>query len=476
MINIKTTLNYLINYDGPAVKAIESMDVIGKNRFDIIKFEVFVKNEIDIVAKQKAGSSECKQILESIRKSYNIHNLKKHQLIMVDESDNTFTFNKSLEHLLRQISEKMKIKPITDKRFKAHSKTLIDIVEETKVFCTKPDSEQEVFIEYLQEFLRDVKQDFETNKTSIITRVENLSRLLNKKEAEGAIQRALMSEIDELCDKYIEPFLHFISGTRDPNGFIPNMIKVRLFFKNQEMLIEESDINKFILNFSSYVKDMKDVYVKINDYRRKGQQELIVFNAFEKAFNHLEECVMSLQDGKLTRNHLESHSEFMEKYPLFGDLKVNNEKPALISVDYQKIAYSFESIEKTLLIDSEADDVKEPIKEIDAESLLKIQNSEKVIRERARLNTQTTLTISRILNKHSEELNSPDEEVDLQSKIDTLLRKYINNYNPFQSMYAYSYLRKRIKNVKIGFNTRKSLYNLEETERLVYRPVYVQGI
>jgi hypothetical protein len=472
-LNFQTMMTWLVAHPYPLQQAVEAMDKENVNKMPFSVFEIMVKemisHELRSTLKEKRSSVEY-----SLKRSYSLKNLRKYQLILVDESEGMFSFSKFFDQFIRFMSEQNKVRPITDKRFKAHAKELDDIIQETTSFNSKTENDRTVFLEYIQEFLFDVKQDFETNKNCIISRTDNLSNLLNAADNTHT-NRLVMPKIIELCDKYVEPFFYFISSTKNPQGFIPNMVKLRTFFDKEERYTEESEVNKFIINFSSYIRDIKTVYDKINDYRRKGQHDLIVFNAFEKAFNDLNETIIALQDGKMTKNHLESDPEYINKFPLLNDLKVNNERASVLGVDYQSISGNIIQIEKTLSIFSEVKEEATGISEIDAEALLLRAGREKDIKERAKLQHRTTRRIQRVLSHYMKYLRAPDSENDLLFKLDKVLRPNVDGYTPFYALYAYIFLRKTLTKVTVGFNQRKYLTNHDNKQRFSYRPVFVKG-
>lgn len=477
MINHKISLQYIIQYDLPFVEAIAHMDDTKSHRLPVPQFEQFVIKQLEIAKKQNKGLKEETQTTETLRKTYNVKNLLKHNFVFLDEGDDTITLTNFMDLLIRNMSEKMKIKPITDKKFKGHAKLLKDIVADAQSFSGKSEAEKETFIEYIHEFFRDVKQDFETNRLSIQTQTDNLSKLLNDAHEQSGSERIVMKEIIKLCDKYVEPFFSFIRMSRNSDGFLPTMAKLRDFFGDIGMYVEEAEVSKFVLNFSSYIKDIKEVYDRINDYRRKGQGDLRVYNAFENAFNTLEQTVLDMQDGKLVRNHIGQNLEYLCAYPYFTDIIIPNVKPAHTSVDYDDFSEQFTQIEKSWLLKANTPSTTQEFRaEIDVEKLLAQQQQKEFVKKLAKENNQTIRLISNLLSRNISALRKQDLENDLISRIDVLLRKNLNNYRPFFTLYAYIFLRKSIRNVQVGYNTRFTIEDNSGVEAFRYRPVYVREL
>tara|TARA_R110002012_G_scaffold104238_1_gene244590 strand:+ start:5479 stop:6921 length:1443 start_codon:yes stop_codon:yes gene_type:complete len=476
LINHKISLQYIIEYDLPLVEAIVYMDNTKSPRLPIPIFERFVMGQLDIAKKQKKGLDDEKQTLETIRKTYHIRNLVKHNFIFLDEGDDSITLTNFMDLLIRNMSEKMKIKPITDKKFKAHAKILNDIIDDAQSYSGKSESEKEIFLEYLNEFLREVKQDFETNRLSIQTQTDNLSKLLNDTHEHAGTERIVMKEIINLCEKYVEPFFSFIRMSRNTDGFLPSMAKLRDFFGDIGLYVEEAEVSKFVLNFSSYVKDIKEVYERINDYRRKGQGDLRVYNAFEKAFNVLEQTVLEMQDGKLVRNNLGSNLSYLSDYPYFKDIIVSNVKPVHTANDFDSFVEQFIQIEKALLIKADVPQLTQDFKaDIDLDRLMARKAQKELVRVITQENNRTIHIISNLLSRNISELRKPDSEVDIISKVDRLLRSNLKNYRPFFTLYAYIFLRKNVKSVHVGYNQRLTLKDIDGKESFTYRPVYIKG-
>lgn len=477
MINHKISLQYIIQYDLPFVEAIAFMDDTKSHRLPVPQFEQFVIRQLEIAKKQKKGLKDKAQALETLRKTYDVKNLLKHNFVFLDEGDDTITLTNFMDLLIRNMSEQMKIKPITDKKFKGHAKLLKDIVSDAQSFSGKSDSEKETFIEYIHEFFRDVKQDFETNKLSIQTQTDNLSKLLNDAHEQSGSERIIMKEIIKLCDKYVEPFFSFIRMSRNSDGFLPTMAKLRDFFGDIGMYVEEAEVSKFVLNFSSYIKDIKEVYDRINDYRRKGQGDLRVYNAFESAFNNLEQTVLDMQDGKLVRNHLGQNLKYLGSYPYFTDIIIPNVKPVHTSLDYDGFSEQFIQIEKSWFLKANTSSTSQEHRaEIDLEKLMAQQKQKDFVKRLAKENNQTIRHISNLLSRNISALRKPDLENDLISRIDTLLRNELQNYRPFFTLYAYIFLRKSIKNVQVGYNSRFTIEDENGAEAFRYRPVYVRDV
>lgn len=242
------------------------------------------------------------------------------------------------------------------------------------------------------------------------------------------------------------------------------------------LYVEEAEISKFVLNFSSYVKDIKEVYERINDYRRKGQGDLRVYNAFEKAFNALEQTVLEMQDGKLVRNNLGSNLSYLSEYPYLEDIIVSNIKPVHTANDFDGFVEQFSQIEKALLIKADVPQLTQEFKaDINLERLMTRKAQKELVRAITQENNRTIHLISNLLSRNIRELRKPDPEVDIISKVDHLLRSNLNNYRPFFTLYAYIFLRKNVKSVQVGYNQRLTLKDIDGKESITYRPIYIKG-
>jgi len=476
LINYKTTIKYIVDYDEPFVSLIEYMDKHGVNRVPVVHFERTVKQLTD-----KIKVIKDRQSVDAISKAYSIRNLKQHNFAIHDESNETITLTKFIEMFVRNMSEKMRVKPITDKRFKAHVSTLRQIIEESDDYLSKSTHEKIVFREFLQEFLSEVKQDFETNKRAISQHTDNLSKLLKASNEQQGTQRLIYTKIVELCERYVEPFFQFISQTEDKDGFIPTMVLLREFFAEQNMIDEEAEIGKFILNFASYTKDIQHVYNRINDYRRKGQQDLLVFNSFEKAFNGLSNIVMDMQDGLLVRNNLDNNPDFIALYSQFDDAKIDNDKYGHVSFRYSELTEHFANIEKDLLFFSKAKSKDDHSSlEIDLERLAQDKVAAQELQNRNKDSKKLILAISKLIREHLSTFNCLDEPIDIIGKIHDVLAEHIEKYRPFFTLYAYTNIRKKLLvlekegklMVRVGYDHRRSFEH--DGIKYSYRPIFIQ--
>lgn len=439
MINYKSTIKYIVDYDEPFSALVEYMDQQSVTRVPLVFFELQVKQLID-----KVNRGTDRQIVDAISKAYALRNLKQHNFVTHDESNESIALTKFIEMFVRNMSEKMRVKPITDKRFKAHASQLDDILSEANSYVSKTAIDKVNFREYLQDFLSEVKQDFESNKRAITLKTDNLSKLLKSSETQGA-QRIIYTKIVELCERYVEPFFQFISHTQDKNGFIPTMVRLREFFAEQEMLDEEAEVGRFILNFASYTKDIQHIYDRINDYRRKGQQDLIVFNGFEKAFNHLSEIVMGMQDGLLVRNDLQNNKDFISTYKQFDNAKADNEKHGNVSINYIDLIEHFANIEKDLVFSSRRNAQYSPLsQDINLERLALDKESASLLRARNQKNKQLILKISKLIKQHFSSFNKLEGPMDIIGNIHQVLSAHIEDYRPFFTLYAYTNIRKKL--------------------------------
>lgn len=477
MINYKSTIKYIVDYDEPFSALVEYMDQQSVTRVPLVFFELQVKQLID---KVKKGTD--RQIVDAISKAYALRNLKQHNFVTHDESNESIALTKFIEIFVRNMSEKMRVKPITDKRFKAHASQLDDILSEANCYASKTETDKANFREYLQDFLSEVKQDFESNKRAITLKTDNLSKLLKSSETQGA-QRLIYTKIVELCERYVEPFFQFISHTQDKNGFIPTMVRLREFFAEQEMLDEEAEVGRFILNFASYTKDIQHVYDRINDYRRKGQQDLIVFNGFEKAFNHLSEIVMGMQDGLLVRNDLQNNQDFIITYKQFDNAKTVNEKHGNVSINYIDLIEHFANIEKDLVFSSRRNSQYSPLsQDINLERLALDKESASLLRARNHKNKQLILKISKLIKQHFSSFNKLEGPMDIIGNIHKVLSANIEDYRPFFTLYAYTNIRKKLLAVEkqglirvcVGYDQRYTF--AYKGINYKYRPILIQDL
>ncbi|CCQ10163.1 hypothetical protein PALB_10280 [Pseudoalteromonas luteoviolacea B = ATCC 29581] len=477
MINYKSTIKYIVDYDEPFSALVEYMDKQSVTRVPLVFFELQVKQLID-----KVNKGTDRQIVDAISKAYALRNLKQHNFVTHDESNESIALTKFIEMFVRNMSEKMRVKPITDKRFKAHASQLDDILSEASSYVSKTTIDKANFREYLQDFLSEVKQDFESNKRAITLKTDNLSKLLKSSETQGA-QRIIYTKIVELCERYVEPFFQFISHTQDKNGFIPTMVRLREFFAEQEMLDEEAEVGRFILNFASYTKDIQHIYDRINDYRRKGQQDLIVFNGFEKAFNHLSEIVMGMQDGLLVRNDLQNNQDFISAYKQFDNAKADNEKHGNVSINYIDLIEHFANIEKDLVFSSRRNSQYSPLsQDINLERLALDKESASLLRARNQKNKQLILKISKLIKQHFSSFNKLEGPMDIIAHIHRVLSANIEDYRPFFTLYAYTNIRKKLLafekqgliRVIVGYDQRHTFSYKGINYK--YRPIIIQDL
>lgn len=467
MLNKTKTLETLLIFKDPIIKSIQNMDVINSHYINKDYFNILVKEQIDIVE----GLNEKKQIIEQIKSAYSVRNLISHRLISFDEGENKFSFVQYLEEMFRDISENIKPKPITKRTFLDHLNNLDNLIKDSNSYNSYSKIEKELFIEDLKKKLNIIKQDFEKNKNIIKNEADNLSRFLEDDTNDINLKREMMSEIISLSDKYIEPFFYFLQERNNKDGFISKMKKIKNFFDLLDDAIESWEINRFIINFKSYDKEILTIYNKINDYRRKGREDLAVYNSFEKAFINLNNTSEELLDGLLIKNTLES-SGFHESFRLIMSIKDSQFKKNEISINYNDLSVRFDKFEESLLI--EKDKTSEEVQnEINVDKLETLKKSESLFDKKGKINIENTNNISAILGANMPNLMNIDENFDIIYKIHTILSRNMKNYDAFFTVYAYNSIRKRINNVKVGYNERKQIeYNNKIYE---YRPIYNLG-
>jgi hypothetical protein len=471
IVNTEQTIITLIENKKVILDALDYMDNINSNQINITQFDIFVSNQMDLIKKQYSGK-HVNNKLYNIELAFSIKNLRKHNLIQVDDSNGRIDFVDYIEDMFKALQDNSKVKPITNRIFIQHSNNLISIIEDSYKFESFSNLDKEVFFEDLRNFLKNVKQDFEKNINTIIGKSNSLSSYLDDKIDSSINKQKVMQQIVELCDKYIEPFFNFLSTSKNKDGFVNNLVKLKVFFKNQDMNIEEQEVSRFIMSFGSYHKDIKSVYEQINEYRRKGQKDLILFNSFESAFKELDEYIMAMQDGKMTKNYLDI-SNYHENYNNFDNIKTNNITRSEINCDYDNFVQNFDQIEKTSLIDINDEDKAELPNILNQEDLDIIALKDEYIRNVATMNNKTTSKISRILSRNSQELRKADDTYDIYHKLHVILSKNIENYKPFYVLYAYTHLRKSLTNVRVGHNIRKNIKH--DNKKYNYRPVYSVG-
>ncbi|MBM24249.1 MAG: hypothetical protein CL760_00875 [Chloroflexi bacterium] len=467
MLNKIKTLETLLLFKNPIIKSIQRMDSIKNNYVDKTNFQIFIKEQITIVE----NLNEKKQVVEQIKNAYSLKNLISHRLINFDDGEDKLSFTSYIEDMFRDISEDIKPKPITRRTFLDHINNLDNLIKDSYDYHSYNKIEKELFVEDLKRKLNVIKQDFEKNKNIIENEADNLSQFLEDDTKDIKSKREMMTKIIELSDKYIEPFFNFIQERRNKEGFISKLKKIGLFFEELDDTIEAYEISRFVLNFKGYNKEIFNIYEKINDYRRKGREDLTVYNAFEKAFNNLHETSEELLDGLLVRNTLES-SNFHESFNLLSSIKANNFKKTDISMNYDDLSSRFDKIEETLLIDK--DKTEEEIEhEIDDEKLKSLEKIETLFDKKGKINIQNTQLISDIIGVNMKNLMTKDDKYDIIYKLHTILSSNMSNYDVFFTVYAYNSIRKRINNVKVGYNERNRLK--VDDKIYEYRPVYNLG-
>tara|TARA_Y100001960_G_scaffold334192_1_gene446938 strand:- start:14089 stop:15498 length:1410 start_codon:yes stop_codon:yes gene_type:complete len=467
MLNKIKTLETMLLFKTPIIKSIQRMDNIKSNYVDKTSFLICVKEQIETTERLE----EKKQVIEQIKNAYSLKNLISHRLINFDDGEDKFTFTKYIEDMFRDISEEIKPKPITKRTFIDHLNNLDSLINDSYNYNSYNKMEKELFLEDLKVKLNLIKQDFEKNKNIIEKEADSLSSFLEDKTKDVNSKREMMTQIIELSDKYIEPFFNFIQERNNNNGFISKVKKIGRFFEELGDLVEAYEINRFVLNFKSYDKEILNIYEKINDYRRKGSEDLNVYNAFEKAFKDLHDTSEDLLDGLLLRNTLES-SDFNKNFSLLTSIKANNFKKTDISIDYHDLTQRTDKIEETLLIDK--DKTEEEIEcKIDSEKLQTIKEKEDLFDKKGKVNIQNTNLISKIIGANIKSIMNKDEKYDIIHKIHTILSANMPNYEIFFTVYAYNSIRKKVTNVKVGYNERKRI--LLNKKIYEYRPVYNLG-
>jgi hypothetical protein len=472
-INKTNTIATLVYYNKPIIHSLEYMDSINSNQINTTQYELFVAKELDNIKKLLSNKENFKSTINTIEKSFSVGNLKKHNLIQVDDSNGRIDFVDYIDGLFRALQSEYKIKPITNRVFVQHNNNLNEIINDSYKFDSLSDNDKELFFEDLRYFLKKVKQDFEKNITTITSKAKHLSSYLNDDIDSSINKQQIMNQIIELCDKYIEPFFKFLSTSKNKNGFVNNLVKLKIFFEKKDMNIEEQEVSRFIMSYSSYHQDIKLIYEQINEYRRKGQKDLILFNAFEAAYLDLDKEIMSLQDGKLKNNYLDT-SDFHLKYNVLDNIKTNNVSRVETSINYTKVIDHFDQIEDTLLIDLKIDDAPIITDSLDQGELTSLMLKDEYARNKGTMNSKLTAKISKVINVNSHNILKKDNDIDVMHKLHVILEKNIENYKPFYVLYAYTNIRKRIKDVRVGYNIRKTIVSENKIYR--YRPIYSQGV
>jgi hypothetical protein len=470
IINIKTTITTLIDYDLPITQSLLLMDIQKNSTVKYSTFERFLKDQIDLIKIKVKNPAEARSSIDTLKKAYNITNLKNNNLIIADDGDASLTFVSFIYEMFSVFLDDMKAKPITDRTFVNHLKNLDGLIEDSEKYLSYNTMEKDRYMEDVQTFLRRVKQDFDKNRKVITTRVANLSKFFDDDADESINKNKIMEEIFILYEKYIEPFYSFLENYNE-NGFIIRLRDFRQFFKNNNLL-EEDEINRFILSYSSYKNDIQEVYYKINDYRRKGKKDLLVYNAIESEYNILDGAISLLQDGKKTRNHLES-SDYDTRFRQFNNLKVNNFTRSDVSLDYKLLSERFSKIEDEFLIDFEDNEVTEEELPVTKEEIITRIEEHEIKREIAQFNINLELKITNIIHKNLKVI-AKNDSIDLLKKINHILSvNFQHDHKISYTIYAYFLVREKIKNIRVNFEQKDSI--TIDKRSYLYRPVFVKG-
>lgn len=473
-VNAKTCIRILIEHSKP----IEDMlEYLARNNCESIPtnvFQVYVKKLLENIDLQMANSPHRSRVKFEITESYDIKTLQRHDYIIVDEGKNLISLNDFVDSLFRHIVDKMLLKPIPERKFRQHENNLSVIINESKRFNTKNKLEREAEIEYIKEFLRSVKSDFSSNLIAIDTHSDNLSKLIESNNKEYS-KRDIMREIVTLCDKYIEPFFRFLqTTTRNQNAFIYKLSKLQDFFDAQGFVHEANDINRFIIHFSKYIDEIKVIYDRINDYRRKGQQDLLVFNAFEHAFNNLKNCAQSVLDGKTIKNTLDS-SEFHHQYSKLASMP-DSRKRMIGGIDLKYIVNNAREIETFLMMESNKEaTVSEVI--LDDIKLAEIAAKQEAQNRTSQKHRKNKMLITAIIKKYLTYLCAPSDDEDLIQKIYKVLKKHFpqDEFSGHLVIVAYYHIRNnQVKNIETGFNRRRYFIDQKSNIKYIYRPVFAR--
>jgi hypothetical protein len=463
----------MINNSRPIEEMLDYLHGNNSESIPIHIFQIYVKRLLENIELQHANSPHLKRIKFEIIESYDVQTLKKHDYIVIDEGKNMMSLNVFVDSLFRHVVDKMLLKPIPERKFRQHENNLSVIINESKRFNSKSKLERDSEIEYIKEFLRNVKSDFTSNLVAIDTHSDNLSKLIESGDINYS-KRDIMKDIGLLCDKYIEPFFRFLQTTdRSRSGFISKLGKLQDFFESEGFHYEANDINRFIIHFSKYIDEIKIIYDRINEYRRKGQQDLIVFNAFEQAFNALKKCAESVLDGKTTKNRLDS-SDFHKRFTKLNGMP-DSRKRLLGGIGLKYIAENASEIESFLLLDiNETSKVKDVVlDEVMLKKMAKEQYEKNIIIQK---NNKSKMKITAIMNKYRDYLSASSSEEDIMQKTYKVLRKHLSKdeFSGHMVIMAYYYLRNnQNKQVSTGFNRRRYFIDHNASVRYIYRPVFV---
>jgi hypothetical protein len=473
LLNKTTSIKIFLDFKIPIMKTLEYMDALTTNKISFVRFDLLVKEQIDFAENNLDSGKEKTKKIENIKKAYNLKNLRINNFVLVDDSNETFSFVTYIEDMFRDLADSMKVKPITNRVFIGHHKQVKDILADRYRFQSFNENEESIFLEDIQNILNHIKQDFEKNKRVIIERADNLSSFLENNKNEMINREKIMKEIINLCDKYVEPFFSFLKTVNNPDGFMSALKELNLFFIEIDRDVEAMEIKKFMINYKSYYQDISNIYKKINDYRRKGQDDLVIYNSFESAFNNLQQFSSSIQDGLLINNHLEA-TDYQSRFDLLNDIKINNFKTSSISANYSEFVDRFLQIENSLLIEAPEDSIDENSKIIDENIINERKKIDDLFAITSKLNADLTQQIACVIGEHITILKEKDYSFDLITKIHKILKVNIADYEPFFTVYAYNSLRKNeITNVRVGFNERKKI--TVNNVIYEYRPIYSMG-
>jgi hypothetical protein len=472
-VNARTCMTTMLKYSKPVEDVLEYLNRNGCESVPTHTFQLYVKDLLDSIELQLGASDSLKRVKFEIAESYDIRTLKNHGYIILDEGKNLMSLSDFVDTLFRHIVDKMLLKPIPERKFRQHENNLSVIINESKRFNSKSKLERDAEIEYIKEFLRTVELDFSSNLSAIETHSGNLSKLIESKETNYS-KRDIMEEIVVLCDKYIEPFFRFLQTTNKArSGFISKLDKLQDFFEHEGFHYEANDINRFIIHFSKYIDEIKVIYDKINEYRRKGQQDLLVFNAFEQAFNALKESAESVLDGKTIKNSLES-SNFHQSFSKLNGL-MEGKKRQLGGINIRYIKKHPKEIENFLLLESNTAPTMTEVLLDDAalERMAKLQKERNKVTQR---NNKNKMKITAIMHKYRTYLSAPSQDEDVMQKTYKVLKKHMpeDQLTGHMVLMAYFHLRNnQNKKVSTGFNRRRFFIDVAANVKYVYRPVFI---
>ena len=469
LINKKMTLCTIIEFDGPIIESLLLMNAQKGDFVKLSKFEIFLKMEIDKIKLRLSNRKDLDLLIDKIKRVYSISNLKNNNIIIVDDGDSSLSFVSHIYDMFSDLLDSMKIKPITDRVFVNHIKYLNGLIKDSLEYNSYNQIEKETYLEDVHLFLRKVKQDFDKNRKIIIRRSENLSKFFEDESDSPMNKNEVMEEIIVLCEKYIEPFHNFLMNY-NKQGFLFNLSKFKQFFIVNN-LREEDEISRFIVSYASYRKDIKIVFDKINDYRRKCKKDFIVYNSFEREFNALSEAVLDLQDGKRTKNHISS-SDYHEGFNRFDNLKVNNSNGSEISVNYINLPERFTKIEDQFLIEFEFESENKPEDKFEKEITQEDRDKSKKIKleyEKSQINMKLEDKLSKIISKNMKYIQL-DDGIDILFKINKALSVNISDYKVSHLIYCYFLVRDQLKGVEVHHNKKHDVVIGDSC--YTYRPVY----